>query len=56
MLQRVIPVQHPDIAFDETPDTQAPRKLRMLARAFANRFQRVLRVLLQFAAAGGSLS
>jgi hypothetical protein len=56
MLQRVIPVQCPHIAFDETPDTQAPRKPRMLARAFANRFLRLLRMLLQFAAAGGSLS
>jgi hypothetical protein len=56
MLQRVLPVQHPHIALGETLDAQEPSKLRMRARVFIDHVLRLLRVLGQFAAAGGPLS
>ncbi len=54
MLQRALPVQHPHIALGEK--LHAPSKARALVRAFIGHFLRLLRLLGQYAAAGGPLS
>jgi hypothetical protein len=56
MLQRALPVQHPPIALGETLAVHAPSKARALARAFIGHCLRLLKLLGEFAAAGGPLS
>jgi hypothetical protein len=51
-----LPIAHPRIALDEKPGVHAPPNARALIDAFTDRFLRLLRLLGQFAAAGGPLS
>jgi hypothetical protein len=53
MLQRVLPVQHPNVALDEKPRAYQPPKARTLVRVFIGQ---VLRFCRWLAAAGGPLS
>jgi hypothetical protein len=56
MLPRALPLQHPPIALGEKLGVHAPSKARALVRAFIDHSLRLLRLLGQFAAAGGPLS
>jgi hypothetical protein len=56
MLRPGVPIAHPRIALDEQPQDHAPSNVRTFIDAFADRFLRLLRLLGQFAAAGGPLS
>ncbi len=56
MLQRALPVQHSHIALGETLGAREPLKVRTVLRAFVDRSLRLLRLLGEFAAAGGPLS
>jgi hypothetical protein len=56
MLQRALPVAHPPIALGETLAVHAPSKARALVRAVIGHCLGLLRLLGQFAAAGGPLS
>jgi hypothetical protein len=56
MLQRALPRQHPRIALGQEPGARGPSRARMLGRAFIGHVQRLLRLLGEFAAAGGPLS
>jgi hypothetical protein len=56
MLQRALPLQHPHIALGQELAAHAPSKARTLVRAFTGHFLRLLRLLGQYAAAGGPLS
>jgi hypothetical protein len=56
MLQPALPVQHPHIALGEKLGAHAPSKARTLVGFFIGHFLRLLRLLGQFAAAGGPLS
>jgi hypothetical protein len=56
MLQRALPLQHPHIALGQELAAHAPSRARALVRAFAGHFQRIMRLVGQYAAAGGALS
>jgi hypothetical protein len=56
MYQPALPVQHPHIALGEKLGAHEPSKARMFVRAFVGHVLRLLRLLGQFAAAGGPLS
>jgi hypothetical protein len=56
MLQRALPVTHPPIALGEKLGVHAPSKARALVRALIDQSLRLLRLLGEFAAAGGPLS
>jgi hypothetical protein len=56
MLQRAIPVRHPHIALGQTHGAREPLKMRTLFRAFIDHSVRLLRLLGEYAAAGGPLS
>jgi hypothetical protein len=56
MYQRALPVRHPHIAFGEMLEAREPLKARRLFRAFVDHSKRLLRLLGEFAAAGGALS
>ncbi len=56
MLQRALPVQRLHIALGEKLGVHVPSKARALVRAFIGHFLRLLRLLSQYAAAGGPLS
>jgi hypothetical protein len=56
MYQRALPVRHPHIALGQTLGAHGPLKVRKLFRAFIGRFLRLLRLLGDYAAAGGPLS
>ncbi|SHJ32146.1 hypothetical protein SAMN05444159_0303 [Bradyrhizobium lablabi] len=56
MLQRALPVQHPPFALGEKLGVHAPSRARALVRVFVGHCLRLLRLLGQFAAAGGPLS
>jgi hypothetical protein len=56
MLQRAIPVRHPHIALGQTLGAREPLKMRTLFRAFIDHSVRLLRLLGEYAAAGGPLS
>ena len=56
MLQRALPVRHPHIALGQTLGAHEPLNVRRLFRAFFDHSLRLLRLLGEFAAAGGPLS
>jgi hypothetical protein len=56
MYQRALPVRHPHIALGQTPGGRKPLNVRTLFRAVIDHSLRLLRLLGQFAAAGGPLS
>jgi hypothetical protein len=56
MIQRALPMHHPSVAPDETAGPRAPSNAPISIRAFMDRFVTLLRLLGQFAAAGGPLS
>jgi hypothetical protein len=56
MLQRALPIQHPHIALGEKLGVHAPSKARALLRAITGHFLRLMRLLGEYAAAGGPLS
>jgi hypothetical protein len=56
MLQRALPLQRQHIALGEKLGVDAPSKARALVRAFTGHCLRLLRLLGEFAAAGGPLS
>jgi len=56
MYQRAIPVPHPHIASGEMPAAREPLNARRLFRAFVDHSVRLMRLLGEFAAAGGALS
>jgi hypothetical protein len=56
MYQRALPVRHPHIVLGQTLGAREPLKLRTLFRAFIDHSLRLLRLLGEFAAAGGPLS
>jgi hypothetical protein len=56
MLQRALPLQHPHLALGQELAAHAPSKARTLVGALAGHCLRILRLVGQFAAAGGPLS
>jgi hypothetical protein len=56
MLQRALPLQHPHIALGREIAAHAPSRARALVHAFAGQFLRIMRLVGQYAAAGGPLS
>jgi hypothetical protein len=56
MLQRALPVQQTQIALGQKLEARERSKARVLGRASIDHFLRLLRLLGQFAAAGGPLS
>jgi len=56
MLQRALPVPHPNVALGERPRAYEPPKARTLVRVFIGQALRFCRWLGQLAAAGGPLS
>ena len=56
MYQRALPVRHPHIALGQTLGAREPSIVRTLFRAFIDHSLRLLRLLGDFAAAGGPLS
>ncbi len=56
MLQRALPVQHPQIALDDRPGVYKRPKARTLVRVFIGQALRFCRWLGRLAAAGGPLS
>jgi hypothetical protein len=56
MYQRALPVQHPHIALGQTLEARGPLSVRRLFRAFIDHSLRLLRLLGDYAAAGGPLS
>jgi hypothetical protein len=56
MYQRALPVRHPHIVLGQTLGAREPLKLRTLFRAFVDHSLRLLRLLGEFATAGGPLS
>jgi hypothetical protein len=56
MYQRALPVRHPHIALGQTLGAREPSTVRTLFRAFVEHSLRLLRLLGDFAAAGGPLS
>ncbi len=56
MLQRALPVQHPQIALGEQLGAHEPSAARTLVRAVIAHALRLMRLLGQFASAGGPLS
>ena len=56
MYQRAIPLPHPHIASGEMPAAREPLNAYRLFRAFVDHSVRLMRLLGEFAAAGGALS
>jgi len=53
MLERALPIQHPEITVGKEHEARRPVSARAILHAFAARFARVLRALGSFFAAGG---
>ena len=56
MLRPALPIEHPHIALGPELEAREPSKARTLVGAFIGHLLRLLRLVGQFAAAGGPLS
>jgi hypothetical protein len=56
MLQRALPLHHPQVALGQKLGAHAPSDARTFGRAFVGQLLRFWRLLERFAVAGGPLS